>query len=70
MRRNIKNIATGFRFMALLKAIMLCLLVGLVMGFVGDLFLRDVINMSAYIITIPAAFAPFITGTLKIKKSE
>jgi len=56
--------------MALLKAIMLCLLVGLVMGFVGDLFLRDVINMSAYIISIPAAFAPFITGTLKIKKSE
>jgi len=40
------------------------------MGFLADFLLGDVIGISAYIITIPAAFVPFFTGTLKIRKRE
>ena len=56
--------------MKLFKAVTLCLIVGLIMGFVADFFLRDVIKMSAYVITIPAAFVPFVTGTLKMKEDK
>ena len=56
--------------MKLFKAVTLCLIVGLIMGFVADFFLRDVIKMSAYVITIPAAFVPFVTGALKMKEDK
>ena len=67
MKRNIKPIATDCR-LTLLKNIAICLIVGLAMGFIAtQLGLDKVIGFSPYTITIPAAFAPFFTGTFKLK---
>ena len=50
-----------------LRSAALCLLVGLAMGALATVLLRDVIGFSPFIITIPAAFAPFVTDSLRRK---
>ena len=56
--------------MRLLKNIVICLIVGLVMGFIAtQLGAERIIGFSPFAITIPAAFAPFFTGAFKTKKN-
>jgi len=56
--------------MATLKAILLCLFIGLAFGFLANSLVGNMIGMSAYIITIPAAFGVFITRTFPLKKDD
>ena len=56
--------------MHLVKPFILCLVVGLLMGFITSFFAKELIGFSPYTITIPAAFAPFFLGQIKRKKED
>ena len=56
--------------MHLIKPVLICLLVGLGMGFFATHLLGQGLGSSPYLISIPAAFAPFFTGAFKLKKDD
>jgi len=56
--------------MRLVKLFILCLIVGLVMGFAASFVSERFFDFSPYFITIPAAFVPFFTGSITIRKED
>ena len=56
--------------MHLVRPFILCLVVGLLMGFIASILAKELIDFSPYTITIPAAFAPFFLGQIKRKKEN
>ena len=50
--------------------IFVCLIAGLTMGYLATRFLGQSLGFSPFLITIPAAFAPFFTGQMKFKKDN